>query len=846
MVVFLGFCVVFLGSGQSTPPREGPAPTPYAVLDPAKILGRETFWENQDRDWFEANIPLLDTPSEEINTIFHYRFELVTRHLVYGSPANGYAFTEFMDRPFWSGRYGAISCPAGLQLAEVRWLRDPRYAWDYARYWVKVPGAQPRNYSTWLAAATLDLHRVHPDSREIGGLYPGLVDNFRGWEARHFVPEKGLFWQTGHDDGMEFNITSRQTKDILRGAPAYRPTINAYMWADMRALAGMARSIGNAPEAQKWEDRASQLRQKVLEQLWDPERSFFFPRFKNREEGLGAVVEPDTLTYRSGKFAGNPHGRELHGYVPWQFGLPGPAQKGAWKFLNDPAYFQADFGPTTVERRDPQFLLQKWCCWWSGQSWPYATSQTLAGLARHLREEKSAEIERGEWFKLFETYTKTHRKNGKPYIAEGANPFTGSWEGHDAPGHSEHYFHSSYADLAITGLVGVQPGDGNEVIIDPLAPAHWDFFACDGIPCKGHTLSVVWDKYGRHYGLFRGLAVLVDGKIVAKHKDLTKLRITIVPIERPKQASPANYACANDGGYFPRARASTIAAGSLLQKAFDGQYWYAPIPVNRWVGTSTDAKNPDWLSLDLGTEREIANARVYFLEEKGIAPPQRVTLEYRDHEGQPWEHLCIVNHPQGRRAAILSFPSTKKRHFRLVLAPRPGQAVGIAEWELWGPGEASYRAPTLPKGNLALRGPDQRYPRASASMTSPYDKVEEINDGVAQFDANPRNRWTSYTSKSQEDWLELDFGKPVTIGRLEIGLYDDRGGVQAPESMRVEAWIKDQWREVNSPRADPPKPAGGQWNEVRFDPTETPKIRVVFRHKGQSRSGVTEILAWRE
>ena len=53
------------------------------------------------------------------------------------------------------------------------------------------------------------------------------MKNYEGWEKRHFVPDVGLFWQTGHDDGMEFNINSRQTKDILRGAPGYRPTLNA-------------------------------------------------------------------------------------------------------------------------------------------------------------------------------------------------------------------------------------------------------------------------------------------------------------------------------------------------------------------------------------------------------------------------------------------------------------------------------------------------------------------------------------------------------------------------------------------------------------------------------------------
>ena len=112
--------------GQSPTDDKSARPVPYTVLEPTKILDRETFWENRDREWFRGNIPLLETPDPAINTTFLYRWELVTRHLVYGSPANGYAFTEFMDRPFWSGQYGAISCPAGLQLSEVRWLRDPR------------------------------------------------------------------------------------------------------------------------------------------------------------------------------------------------------------------------------------------------------------------------------------------------------------------------------------------------------------------------------------------------------------------------------------------------------------------------------------------------------------------------------------------------------------------------------------------------------------------------------------------------------------------------------------------------------------------------------------------------
>ncbi len=59
----------------------------------------------------------------DITTTYYYRWELLTKHLTYGSPQSGYLFTKFIDRPFWSGAYGAISCPAGHQLYEARWLR---------------------------------------------------------------------------------------------------------------------------------------------------------------------------------------------------------------------------------------------------------------------------------------------------------------------------------------------------------------------------------------------------------------------------------------------------------------------------------------------------------------------------------------------------------------------------------------------------------------------------------------------------------------------------------------------------------------------------------------------------
>src|SRR5689334_1226628 len=155
-----------------------PGLLPAAILDKDRALAAQTFWDNRDSDWFKANIPFFECPDPEIVTTYYYRWELVTKHLTYGSPSSGYSFTEFIDRPFWSGAYGAISCPAGHQLYEARWLRDPRYARDYARYWFHTPGAQPRNYSTWLADAVWAVHAVHPDDAFTTDLLGDLVKNY--------------------------------------------------------------------------------------------------------------------------------------------------------------------------------------------------------------------------------------------------------------------------------------------------------------------------------------------------------------------------------------------------------------------------------------------------------------------------------------------------------------------------------------------------------------------------------------------------------------------------------------------------------------------------------------------
>ena len=826
--------------------------SPAQVLDKQKLLDAQTFWSNRDFNWYKANIPFFDSPDAEINTTYYYRWELVTRHICYGSPNSGYSLTEFANRPFWSGAYGAIACPAGHQFNEIRWLNDPRYARDYLRYWFRTPGAQPRKYSSWMADSAWATHQVHPNKAFIVDLLPDLIENAEGWKRRHWMPEKKMFWQTGHDDGMEFNINSRQTGDILRGDRAYRPTFNSYMWADANALARIAELAGKKDQAAQYRRQAAGLKDQIQTQLWDPKRQFFFPMSSRDEQDKeGNVVKANTLTYQSGKHAGSPHGRELHGYVPWAFNLPDAGYEGAWKFLMDPDYFFAPYGPTTTERNDPMFLLQSGCCWWSGQSWPFATTQTLKAMANVLQNYEQQHVTRDDYLKLLHIFAISHRKEGKPYIAEALHPETGSWDGHDMHNRSEHYFHSNFNDLVITGLVGLKPSDGDQLTIDPLAPATWDYFALDNVPYRGHHLSIVWDKTGNRYQCGAGLHLMVNGTKLASSPTLGKLTVTL-PVAREVPLLKEvrfNYAVNNDGDYFPHFTASVVGKGSSLSMICDGESRYDIRPVDRWTALGSESSS-DWVSIDLGMSRAIDTVKVNLLDDgEGIVPPKSFDLQY--HDGNRWIDVPGQTRspqaPQGRLPNTITFAETKIQRLRVVLHHVDGAHSGLTEIEVWGPGERPYRPPSPPKGNIAANSMGKEFPKASCSHHDIYGGVpRSAIDGRIIYKPNPVNRWTSYGSPNTSDWLEIDFGEKKEVGRAVIHVYDDRGGVQAPTKMRVELWDGTDWVEADQQVSDPKLPAGSVANTITFSKVMTRKLRIVFTHIGGARSGATEIEVWRE
>ncbi|HEY7117144.1 MAG TPA: discoidin domain-containing protein, partial [Tepidisphaeraceae bacterium] len=250
-----------------------------------------------------------------------------------------------------------------------------------------------------------------------------------------------------------------------------------------------------------------------------------------------------------------------------------------------------------------------------------------------------------------------------------------------------------------------------------------------------------------------------------------------------------------------------------------------------------------------GIARPIDTVKLYILDDgKTVVPPSSIELQYWD--GQAWHDVPGQTRspqtPTGRRANTITFPTIRAEKIRAMLTHAENGRSGLSEFEAWGDGELPITPAPAPKGNLALNESGQGFPKASASFTSRFDKVEEAIDGKIVFAPEPRNRWTTYESPNKSDWLAIDFGAEKSVARVSLHIYDDRGGVQAPAAYTVEHWDGQAWRDCDRQVKTPRRPAGGRVNEVSFTPVKTNKIRVVLTHKGNSRSGVTEIEAWGE
>ncbi|TDS10320.1 MGH1-like glycoside hydrolase domain-containing protein [Sphingobacterium paludis] len=457
--------------------------------------------------WMSANIPLLDCPDSAIEQIYYFRWWSFRKHIK--STPEGTIVTEFIEPVKHAGKYNSISCALGHHVYEGRWLRETDFLKEYIDFWfyhADKDQNRPRfhQFSSWIADALLAYYKVTGDQEYILSRLDALDKDYAVWEKERQLAN-GLFWQHDVKDGMEESVSGGRREENMR------PTINSYMYGNAKAIATIATMAGKRDLADAYNLKAVKLQQLILDSLWDKDDQFF--KTKLEKGGLHPA-------------------REAIGFIPWYFGVvPDEAQYSAsWAQVTDTAGFRAPWGHTTAERREPSFRTRGTghSCEWDGAIWPFATSQTLRGMANLLSTyTHKGGIDEKDFYHEIQQYAKAHVMHGKPYIGEYQDEKNGEWLKGDHP-RSKFYNHSTFADAVIQDLIGFKPLLSQGFELKPLIPQDkWAYFSLQHIPYKGKLINIFWDQKGDRYGKGKGLRVYADGKLVAKSKKLKSLKVKL-------------------------------------------------------------------------------------------------------------------------------------------------------------------------------------------------------------------------------------------------------------------------------------------------------------------------------
>lgn len=273
---------------------------------------------------------------------------------------------------------------------------------------------------------------------------------------------------------------------------------------------------------------------------------------------------------------------------------------------------------------------------WNGPSWPYQTSQLLTGMANFLNNYKQDVITTSDYLKLLRLFKMQHYlPNGKIDLVENYDPNLGGpivyyyW--------SNHYNHSSYNNLVITGLCGIRPSTSDTLVINPLVDSTLHYFCLDDVLYHGHRLSIIYDKDGSKYHLGKGLTVFVDGTKKSLIQNGNKSEVVIgTPVtnsDKPKQAADVALNIFHSGYPLPSASVNSVTDTSLFQ-AIDGRIWYFPEITNRWTTQGSTSKS-DLYSVDFGKSLEISSLKIYLVaDDKTFAVPDSISIEYKN--GGQW------------------------------------------------------------------------------------------------------------------------------------------------------------------------------------------------------------------
>ena len=176
--------------------------------------------------------------------------------------------------------------------------------------------------------------------------FNNLISSFSHNVRREFSLPNYVVGGPGGGPVQVWNASDNDYSIIWVGPETYRPSFNAYMIANSRAISTVAQLAGNNSLAQQWNTTSATLYSNMQKVLWNDEIQFW----------IDVVAQSNVPAV----------GRELIGYYPFRFDIGTDDQyvKGLETGLTSEG-FLTDFGPTTLEQSNEYYTAMKnlsYCC----------------------------------------------------------------------------------------------------------------------------------------------------------------------------------------------------------------------------------------------------------------------------------------------------------------------------------------------------------------------------------------------------------------------------------------------------------------------------------------------------
>ena len=455
------------------------------------------------------NAPRLYCPDGIIENTFAFRTWTMRKHIK--STEDGFLLSEFLvNSPLpWAGKHNTINAALTHHLNEFRWLKCSDMLLDYISFFLSGEGSAERSgsafaYHTPALTAICNFCLLTDNEDFLIKNLPSMEKYFSVWEERHLT-ENGLYWSIDDREGTEFTISG--TTDNLEMLKGFRPLMNSCMYADAISLSKLFLKVGDGEKAKYYSDKAASIKYNMDKKMWDGD---FYKAIHPLDQELDKELS----------FADIPDGqdvRELMGYIPLAFGMSDKEKTACLKYLKDESIFLAKTGFTTADISHKRFLYYDGPCTWCGNVWPYATSYAINAVITTLNDYGQDDLTNEDLYSYIKKYAEMHysTENGKRinFIDEVMLPYDHVWyarlkrKDRPDPNRGRDYNHSTFIDLVLRGLVGIDPS-AEALTVSPRIKGIWKWFRIENLTFKKSTYTVYYDEDGSVFG--KGAGVVIE------------------------------------------------------------------------------------------------------------------------------------------------------------------------------------------------------------------------------------------------------------------------------------------------------------------------------------------------